>query len=221
MRRNVFPLEEVPESEWKKLAGKIKAANGKLVVLIHPFFDEEGSQQYKKTIAALLAQTKTPVLVLEESHLASKLKARFQKQRIQVFVIPTATSDQEVFVRSDEKGKLEKPYSKGLLDSGAEKLVNSLIRAGARKIFVGGMQALEDRIGDAIVREYERQWLPVIRSVRKATVTKGCAGTLYRNFIHQRRFEKVRLIPSASWPVKPEYTINKKKLAKARRNRHQ
>ncbi|MBS3061583.1 MAG: hypothetical protein J4215_03305 [Candidatus Diapherotrites archaeon] len=138
MKNQWKSLAEIPASEWIQLQRRVEKANGRVVVLVHPFFGDvknltgpEKYERYRQAVSALLHQSKVPVVILEEykktGRLASELKARNEH----VLILPTNTNEPHLVLSFD---KDQEP----LPDEAYKELSKHLRFAGAKFVSIGG-----------------------------------------------------------------------------------
>lgn len=207
-------LEDIEQSEFTKFAKSVDRANGKAIVLVHPRYRTPG-KVYKTTLAKLLTQTKTPIVILEETTRIQRLEKYLAKIRAKdCLVLPTRPSDPKILIRINKKGYVA--------EKECEKLVGILKKAGAKKLFVGGMNALNG-FSEAVT-QHERKIFPKERMVSMLTIAGGCAGITYERLIESNQFEAVRLVKNICAPDKPRHRIDSriprpsKKPAKTKRS---
>jgi hypothetical protein len=70
-----FDLKSIPEKTVQKLKQRIQEANGKLIIVVHPYFNVFNQTSYLNSIKKNLHQSNTPVIVLEQFHLINPEEA--------------------------------------------------------------------------------------------------------------------------------------------------
>lgn len=215
-------LSEVPERDLNLLKKRIINANGRVIVLIHPFYGAQG-KKYDEARTALLNQTHTPVVILEEQSKVAQTQDRLKQLKApRHFIIPTQNEGSHVILDAHELK----------LDSRNTQLARTLRNAGAQTILVGGIHATHSEPVPPekhgwdwkilsnwdFVRElyenvlnYEKSWMRGRRADNKKVTMIGCAGVAYSFFVLSKQFKTVRLIPAALFPEKPAYLTSKQK----------
>ncbi|HZX19507.1 MAG TPA: hypothetical protein VFF13_00660 [archaeon] len=192
-------LKDIPEPEWTELKERVKAAKGKLIVIVHPYFAKPHSEKYLEVLEKLFSQKKTPVIVLEVYQNVNKLKDKLKGKNPEL-IIPTLETSPIVIegFGFDSSGKV---HALGF-DSSLSSLSAKLHEIGARTLLVGGMQ-LKPYFAekDARIMDYESDWLTK-HGDRKNTdqflyysLAAGCVGAVYKNLILSNHFPTIRLIP--------------------------
>ncbi len=194
-------LSGIPDSEWKALSEKIRDANGRVLLLVHPFYDYVHDKQYVETIHNLLRKSKIPVIILEPHN-----KIRETEDGLwaigakSAFIISTISSGPAVL-------KSLKPVPKkrlGDADLEMTRFFKKLKSVGVKALFIGGMYAWAQNHGS--VSKAEGRMFPNWESKNDFTVSAGCAGYTYRRAI-ELGIGMVRLIPNALYPSKPQRTF--------------
>ena len=197
-------LTSISSEKWSELSKKVKRANGKAIIIVHPFFNSHPGSKYNNSLKKLLVQSKTPVIVLEEHTKIESTKKRFEKMGVkeQPLILATNRSHGAPILSFDRGEGL--PFYRS--DFFLENLISRLKGTGIKQIWVGGSNATTDaRSGDhsKLVRNYEKKRLP-----RKAPRNKdeyveppfiaGCAGTNYRFLVGSKKFDQIAWLPKAS-----------------------
>lgn len=167
----------------------VKAARGKVVLLVHPFAHfftpDKPDEAYQESLWAFLKNKKGPVIVLEEGQRLENTRNTIKSSGF--FYVPT--------IRGGP-----------MPTDGYDKLHTLLRKAGVKTVLIGGLYAGDQRAhvgvlgswGEDVVREYEQKHHNPATNI----VARGCVGQTYKNMIEER-YEKVRLIPSMIWPHRP------------------
>lgn len=134
MAKEIQSLEDIEQADWRKITRAIKESNGKVMVLVHPFFYERVRKAYNRVMDGLLVKSKIPVIILEEGKNVRKLKKHLKKLNApKHLILPTDDADPKLVKSIDPKTK------KPVLGKEEAELIELLEQTGAKKIFVGGM----------------------------------------------------------------------------------
>jgi len=197
----VKSLKDIKRKQWTKLRKAVEQANGKLIVLVHPYF-EGHTISYLKSIEGLLKTSKTPILILEEYAAVSRTRKRLAKlNAAHHLILPTASADSSLIKR------IRIFYGDRIADKNFDAFKDILKKAKVKSVFVGG--GLTHRNTKEFVAAYERSWLPEFREPSSKPISDGCAGTVYQELIKSGEF-KTRLIPKAVFPNMPQYPAIRK-----------
>ncbi|MBT4870480.1 MAG: hypothetical protein HON47_02820 [Candidatus Diapherotrites archaeon] len=196
---NHYALDEMPKSYFDELKKQVGAANGRALVIIHPFFTERTTgynqkhyDSYKSVIFGLIQKSKLPIIVLE-SH-PGELRSQFNGQlegRNNIFTFPTHEA-------SSNLKETREPVGIGSPNT----FVKILKEAGAKHIQLGGSQTEIHRSKE--IYAHEKKWLPPHRRPSDKTIGKNCAGGVYKVLISSGNFERVSLVSNACFPNKPK-----------------
>jgi len=190
-------LEDITEAEWESFKEKVKGADNKVVVLVHPFYRQTGEKTYDRVIAALLQQSMTPVIILEEVRNFKNTRERFPHH----MVLPTNNNDPEL-------KQARMPYGPQYM--GYSALAEVLKNVGAREIYVGGMVSNTSFAEIKEVVEERKRFGEKGWNVTSFPLT-GCAGFVYLQLLWAKGFDKirlfntVRLLSNALYPDKPVF----------------
>lgn len=233
---NIRSLRDIEKRQWQELAAKVRTANGKVIVLVHPFFyTKPGMDKFEASVVKTLRQSKTPVVILVEQEKIRERQARLEALGVsgRHLILPTGPEDPKLVLKTTfirRRSFEEKQDAPGLIErvrkDGAKKAFTALIgrkpvyekpgnpmlieilkRAGAKRVFVGGIVAQAGPRVNKEVEAYERRWLPRTRVPSEKTISKGCAGGTYKNLIGVKEFTRVRMMPTMSHPDKPHYPL--------------
>ncbi len=197
-RRNIG-LFEMPKRDLRQLGRRIRTAGGKVIILMHPHY-ANAPQRYEAAIRKIMAQEKTPVIILEEDQSVQRTRGKLAK----------AGSPDHLIVPTIYSSTILKWH--GLryfeVDENHSVLSEILKQAGAKTVYVGGMYTR--RAQDAVVLGYERNWLKGRLPETDYSIVTGCAGRLYKELIHGGQFEKVRWLTAAMHDEKPKWSAGKK-----------
>ncbi len=176
------------KSEFERAVAKSK---GKVVVVVHPFYDSHDPRDWKKSfpaeyfdrVNALMKQSKAPVIMFEERDRVHSTRGMLGAQN--VFFLRTKIADSTPV-------------------AGWKRVHKLLQAAGARTILIAGSHALHKNptphlIDDKLIRLYEM----TLGRNRRAPIVGGCVAGAYEQMIRQG-YEKVRLVPHAVYPDKPK-----------------
>lgn len=187
------------------LRERIRSANGKVVLLVHPFYLQghpdfvTQAAAYWRTVHKLLRQRKTPLIVLQTKSGTRKLYNILQKIKAlrDTIVIPTLDGAPQALLHE----------KRGYFDEEHALLIDTLAKAGARTVHLGGSHAWNFRTSTAQeVLEHEKEWLSpeAAKKATKGTAHLGCMGETYLALVRSKKF-KVRPIPEAMLPHKPSW----------------
>ncbi|MDD4983352.1 MAG: hypothetical protein PHH82_00745 [Candidatus ainarchaeum sp.] len=212
-------LEGIPESEWKELSKRISEAGGRVLLLVHPFYNSVTDKRYYDTLYALLRKSKIPIITLEEERRIHETNGRFKAFGAkQVFFISTAPGSSEVIVGKKQAVDLRgNTYGYDHYDYGLTVFHDKLKSLGVRHLFIGGQKThyveherWHPLLGHKIpvekkhlkeTIELESKRYPHLRTPPGKTILLGCAGDHYSRAL--KRLEKVTLIPNLVSPDKP------------------
>ncbi|MBN1940796.1 MAG: hypothetical protein JW772_01285 [Candidatus Diapherotrites archaeon] len=198
-------LQRISAKQWAALEKKIKRANGKVIVLVHPFYNDKGGEKYAKTIAGLLTQAKTPVIILEDIFNTGKTGKRLREMNApKHLIIATARNDSEIILKMDSIRGTPRYDNSILL------FAKKLKRLGVRQVQIGGMESKSAYSMD--VFEHEAKTLRT-RKPTIHTISQGCVGAIYKDLIRLGGFERVILVSNAVYPEKPRYKRVQRKRA--------
>lgn len=191
--------EQIPDEDWRLLAKKIRAANGRVIIAVHPHILGPNSTNYGSSISKLVSQFHTPVIILAEDSFFSMTREWLDKLKAPPHLtVPTQDSYPYVSLSTG-------------VDSTHALLFDKIRGAGASTILVAGEETnchwLGDPEGGSKVVEQEKKWLGERGKHLNSAVWAGCAGSLYREFVTSpiTGGMKIRLVPAAVWPEKPPY----------------
>ncbi len=168
-----------------KFESEVAKSKGKVVVVVHPFYDHWKTSfpvEYFDRVNALIKQSKAPVIILEEHDRVHVTRAMLKARAF--------------FVRT----KIADPTPV----AGWRKVHELLQAAGARTILIAGSYALHTNptprlIDDQLIRQYEM----TLGRNRRVPIVGGCVAGAYEQMIRQG-YEKVRLVPQVVYPDKPK-----------------
>ena len=181
--------------QQEQLAHFVAKANGKAILLVHPYLGKHADKWYFKSLKNILAQTKTPVIILEGNPTVQKLEGFLSTKRAKCFVLPTGYASPAL-----SSGKTEDWEQKDLAE-----LLKSV---GVKKVFLGGKYSDYGHdaklTGIALKHEEELRKRAKIHDhpAPKATVI-GCTGITYSNLI--KSGINVRVLSQSVYPDRPEY----------------
>lgn len=194
-------LEELQLREREdELREAVRRANGKVVVLMHPWFNPltlVKTAGYVPVLTKLMTESKVPVVIFEE--MDRLLERRMVSSPASFFFVAT-TPQMPVPIESWSS------------------IHETFARAGVKTVLIGGMYSLLKDCnrwkGDASldkkrareIRDHDSA-LPLRP---KESVIHGCVAVAYHSFITARNekgrlFPKVRLMPQVLAPDKPKY----------------
>ncbi len=159
---------------------EVKKAKGRVVVLVHPYFNQYASSDYYEALQKIQSKSRVPIIVLQEVYAVPK--AGFMAPANPFYVITHPKNPEPVH--------------------GWEALHRALQNNGVKTILLGGMYAQIEphfEVGGSI-RRYEKQHLP---RPTKHTINVGCVGATYRRLVEYHPDLKIRLIPGLLAPEKP------------------
>jgi len=185
--RELPTLKKIPQEEWNDLSQKIVRARGKVVVLVHPFFEDIGPE-YNKLAEKILLQRKTPVVILEPAFRVKETRQRLEKLGASNYLIIPTGAKSERIIRSTDF--FDVSFGRGAEKKSAQ-LIERLAQAGAKNVILGGMyldRIFESRVVDSLSGKELRA---------KVQRKPGCLGATYERVKGSKRFEKVVLMPKA------------------------
>ena len=205
MAEKLLTVEDFKQAELGNLRERVMQAGGKVIVIVHPFY-LPGDRAYKQALRKLVAQQKTPVLILEDADKISKLKQRLAKWPTgNCIILPTLGGEVKLILKLDGAGRQ-------VLEERGKELGGLLKEAGARKVFLGGTMTV--RVPSVAIARHERRLVPEGRMVLASnTIGGGCVGLTYRRLIISGLFGEVRLLKNACFRQRPEHPVDRK-LAK-------
>ncbi|MBI4210967.1 MAG: hypothetical protein HY544_05705 [Candidatus Diapherotrites archaeon] len=194
MGQEVPLITKIPPAELKLFRQRVMAANGRVRVLVHPFF-ESGDRTYRSVVKRVLSSGRVPVVVLGEYSEIEKLQSRLRRVgAANVLVIPTGFQDGAPILRFTLGGPV--------LDESRSELIGLLKSSGVNRVEIGGVYAAQGESQNVV--SAERAWQN--HGHKKASgnakylrlpLSNGCAGSTYRAFVEARKFGAVRWIPGA------------------------
>lgn len=194
MATDFAALENITKEQWSELEMKVRAANGKVILLVHPFFriGMERNKDYYKIIIKILKQTRTPVVVLEERTKFAKTRAKLEKLEAAGHLMIATGWDKGLPMLKRFGGDVKENW-----DIKHQELIMRLERAGAEKFFVAGRRTYPRhklyKIDGTVraIREYEKSRLPKKKPgngvYSSEPFAAGCAGGLYGDLILFRK----------------------------------
>lgn len=168
----IVNLLETHQQELVEFERKVQKANGKVQVLVHPYFNEEDPEfsfppklpGYKlrrdKFVQACLTHD-IPIIIFEEESHYPLLPGRIGNLNATLYTVPTI--DKEITPVGDTRAW--------------DRLLGILRRAKVTKISVGGQYLFFYDKDTIIVSEKG-----IINSEAKLALTAGCVGVLARSF---------------------------------------
>ncbi|MDP6670974.1 MAG: hypothetical protein QGI60_04110 [archaeon] len=235
--KEIKSLGDIGRKQWKELAAKVRTAQGKVIVLVHPFqYTEPGMGKFEAGVVNTLRQRKAPVVILEAQERIKETQERLRALGVSGhLIIPTSAKDPRIILKTAFLRRMahyDKVVDPGLIEhikkDGIKKVFTRLIgqkpvyekhgnpalikilrRAGAKKVWLGGVVAKADLSVNEKVRAYERAWLPKTREPSKKTISHGCIGLTYKSLIGAKGFTHVRIMPTMSYPDKPHYPLKR------------
>lgn len=197
-----------PQRDLLSLKKKAAASDGKVIVLVHPYYHPQAGKEYFNRVERILLQKRTPVVIMEEHFEIPELRKRLRKMGAPRHVIlPTGESTSAAFMR---KAYEDKSYAS---------VYAALKEAGAKKVFVGGMYSYKRFPTNSTVEAYEREWQKRDDSNREQYSLGGCAGHAYNRLVEQVMKNAkggapeitVRMLPRVVFPDAPWYANAAKK----------
>ena len=209
-------------SEFKGLKQRVAKANGGVLVIVHPFFQEKinpdpiSYKEYKKRLIATLRASKKPIIILEENRGVGKLSQTLDSLGIKATIVPTINDNAFLGTKKNTYKYLSHKYAGQPALTEKEKiapLAELLTHLETKSIQLGGSLAYEEVsiLRAQIIRAFERSWIPK-RLIPKVTIGKGCLGATYARLIdhHAKDFKKIRLMPKLCYPEEPKFGKPKK-----------
>ncbi|MEK6924114.1 MAG: hypothetical protein AABW54_02665 [Candidatus Micrarchaeota archaeon] len=192
-------FSEIPDERWQRLKEEVEAANGKAIVLVHPFFpaSEGHDARYITTVLRLLKQRKTPVIILEEAHGIPALKASLSIMRAAPGHLIIATINLSHCLASN----LTKNPS---IEPNFRHFARRLKATGIKMLYVGDRLTYNNPDHPELA-EYERK---ILGKESYGQIARGCAGGAYQQLAESGEF-KVRPLTSAMFPYRPEWSAER------------
>ena len=183
---------------------KVTASKGKVVVLVHPFYNlSTGSKRetvklgdYTKHITLLALKSKTPVVIFEDDKFLSNTFKKFGRN---VFFIQTSRIARSYDTRAGSlhgSGSEVVPIPK----EGWPKAHDAFTNAKVKDILIGGMYAYSGVLNEKDARLSREKDL---NYKSKKSVAYGCVGGAYIEFAANPKYNRVRVIPNALYPFNP------------------
>lgn len=193
-------LQDITEARWQKLKQDIKKAKGRVIVLVHPF-GLRGNKSYLRAVNGLLKKSNVPIVILEEYEIIPRTIKKLRSLKVQRhLILPTEETD-PLLLTHYRNGK-------PVFSTSYRKIARILKSAGARKVFVGGQETHSGV--DPVVRSHEKRTYLRIKEL-SYPVSGGCAGGIYANLIHSKKFNAVKLIPEGVYPMRPRYLLPRRR----------
>ncbi len=182
---------------------QVAKSKGKVLLLVHPFFDLQKAKQtplYLDKLRAVASRSKIPVIVLDAQ---SEIRDKGVFTKSNHFVIPSSPFAAQPAMTWD--------YTHEFLK-----------KAGVKTVLIGGMLSYanphssfkSDELHDIrrrrAIAAYEKQNL---RVKPKRSVHYGCVAVAYESFIKANqdgKYEKIRLLPAVLSPNKLSFKKEKK-----------
>jgi len=210
-------LEDVPKSELEKTAKLIANANGRVMVVVHPFAPIEyfssppedkvnkKVESYKQTLLNSMKGSKIPVIVFEEVHKMKSTITELEKIGLneKVLLLPTSVGLGIMRTRIQSNSPPNRKEMIALLKS-----------LGTKRVVLGG--AYTEANYSKEVWEHEAKG-PKNRVPSIKTISRGCVGGLYRDLITSGQFEFIRLMPNAIYGHKPQRRRTRTEVIERRR----
>jgi len=195
--------ELIPADKRQELCELVKGANGKVILLVHPYYDSQADEIYWKSLNKILTQKKTPVIVLEADQRIHELKGLLMARPAKCFVLPTFSASPTLRFGQN-------------FDIKQKDLAKFLTEIGAKKIFVGGQVYLHAPLKKKLINSPE-MWATILRNYRNERVLhkrnpskgmiwipySGCVGQTYSNLIEQGH--KPRILSRTVHQHRPHY----------------
>lgn len=194
-----------------ELSGKIKAASGKVILIISPDDINLGSR-FHSVFEKVLRQTRTPVIILESRQHISELKKSLTQAGLPLpTILPTGPE-------SPFLAKKNFFFHSSDFDTTQKDLAEMLRKLGATNVLLGGTHAISysAAVENGEPKEVPGKYKAVLKSESKLRknaeldahdeshlITHGCVGVTYKNLISHGL--NVRLISPITWPFKPQY----------------
>ena len=141
-------LYDVPAGRWQLLGDKIKAARGRVILLVHPFYSSSPFA-YRRAALKLIKQTRVPVIIVEEALEANKAVERLRRLNAGHLVLPSEMGGPNILLKRYKTSRkpaaslLKKypyfPVGDFILDRDQIKLAEKLEEIGAKTVLVAGM----------------------------------------------------------------------------------
>jgi|GEM_PF-5043506 len=214
------PFLGVSRKKMELLAQKVKSADGKVIVLVHPWYVKE-KKQYSSVVKGLLAQNKVPVIILQENKKMEQARRRIRK------LGPAS----HLIIRTEEHGPMQilkhenNYFNKPIPDF--ERIYQMIDAIGGKAVFLGG---LESKNGQNVwpekeIEQYEQEWLQnrKVPAGKKTYDIENCVGYTYRGLVLNamnakvkgKKPLKIRLMPGALQDV-PWYSQARAQLHEKR-----
>lgn len=196
------------DEQFAKLSRAVKAANGRLFMIVHPYYDihpmvippHENNPRYAKILKAIFSQKKIPILVLEEAKSTERLEKTLRGFGVELPPILVTEPDSERLLNSVHLYQ--------------EDLAELLKKVGARQILIGGQRTLIDDLLDSKgtgpvrkkILENEKtlnERAGITKPNEYLAILAGCAGATYSNLL--KHGLKARLVSPAVYPFRTEY----------------
>jgi hypothetical protein len=187
----------------QELVELVKEANGKVILLVHPYYDSQADEIYWKSLNKILSQNKTPVIILEADQKIHELKDQLLTRQAKCFILPTFSASHILRFGSN-------------FDIKQKDLAEFLTEIGAKKVFVGGQVFLHAPLTKKSMFS-PKMWATILRNYKNERVLHkrnpskgikwvscgGCVGQTYSNLIEQGH--KPRILSRTVHQDRPHY----------------
>ena len=201
------PFLGLTQKGMEEFSQKVRKVNGKVIILVHPWF-EEGTKEQRGVINGLLAQKQVPAIILEQNR---KELLQNAKTKLEALKAPNHT------IILTDKGSPNQILKDGKVDASTlsepnknfEKMYRIIKAAGGRSVFVGGLLSTKEyrEFGmDRDIERYERKRLnwKVPLGKKEYDICK-CVGRTYAGLVKNAVVDEkngniplnIRMIPGA------------------------